>query len=186
MKHLLLLGFIYLAACFNPSGETKFIDSNAHDERTASYLLDSSINRRYLSIPAFNDSDVFLQYLSEDEWGMYFSLLRISNTGYITLIEQDSFSRLHSMFKYKLSSQEQQNIGRIVHPILSHQLTYPDPSRNLIDGGNNSIIFAKQDSVYIRYWQYNKMLPQNDLMKIEALVDSLKQVVQRKKNWSQE
>ncbi len=176
---------IFMTGCFSDIEETRAINSNADDPRTSSHLLDSAINRSNLSIPSFNNSNINLQYLSEDEWGMYFTLLRISHDGFITWIEQDSFTRLHSVFEYKLSPKEQEKITTLIDPIVGLKLKYPDPSRNLVDGGNNSLVFAKGDSVYIRYWQYNEMLSQYDLPVIESLIDSIKTVVQKRKAWYQ-
>ncbi|MFT5997861.1 MAG: hypothetical protein ACI81P_000306 [Neolewinella sp.] len=69
------------------------IDSNAADDRFVSHILDSAIYRRHLTLPPLRTTNFDFQYLDEDEWGSYFSLIRFdSKNNNIVLVGQDHYS----------------------------------------------------------------------------------------------
>lgn len=182
---ILLFGILASIGCQEPAIEVVYVASNADDDRTTASLLDSAINRTHLSVPGFWKANPRFQYLSRDGWGMHFTLLRIGEDD-ILLIEQDTFTRLHSVFQYSLHASNRKQVDSLLQPILTHRLQFPDPATHLVDGGLESMIYRVSDTVYIKIWQLNPMLPKNDADKIRATVDSLKKLVHRKKEWWQE
>lgn len=193
MKYQLLLTFqfiltilLYDCAGSEQSNET-VIDSNADDPRFVSRILDSAIYRRHLTLSPLRTTSFDFQYLDEDEWGSYFSLIRFdSKNNVILLVKQDSTNRFHSIFEYKLRLHEGKAISELLSPITNGFLTFPDPSRNMLDGGDVSITYFRKDTISIRHWQDNERLEANDKAVILTIINSVITTIQRRKAWWQE
>lgn len=187
LKNICYIIFMFVFICCSDKKNTEeVIDSNAKDGRITQHLVDSIINRRYLSINSFRNTDYDFQYLNEDEWGISFVLIRIDLGKRIILIEQDSFTRLHKVFEYEFKDNDEKRISDYIEPIIQGEIKYPDPSRNLIDGGNVSILYRHNDTVSVRYWQENQRLPRNDLERIDQIIDSLRNYIEERKFFWQE
>lgn len=179
---IILLTFTIFQSCRDYDGSQAEVCSNALDERQTQHLLDSLIERRNLSLTSFNRSGFDFQYLNEDEWGISFLLIRVDFNKRIMLIEQDSFTGLFNIFKYDLIESEGDTINDIVRPIVNGDFVFPSSERHLMDGGNISMLYKNRDTIFVKYWQHNPRLPQNDIKDIEKAVTKLRQYIKKRKS----
>ncbi len=166
-------------SCADSSINTPLIvDSNAEDIRFNDQLLDSTICRNHLTLPPFDPAQWDFQYLDEDEWGWYFTLLRINWThNNLLFVKQDTVSRHYSFYQLNLTDAKMDTIAAILAPITTNNQTFPNPARHMVDGGDVSIIYKYADTLHLRYWQHNQQLPQRPQREIATIIDLLETVL---------
>ncbi len=128
--------------------------------------------------PPFDPAQWDFQYLDEDEWGWYFTLLRINWThNNLLFVKQDTVSRHYSFHQLNLTDAKMDTIAAILAPITTNNQTFPIQPDTWSTVVMCRLFYKYADTLHLRYWQHNQQLPQRPQREIATIIDLLETVL---------